>query len=93
MIESGLYRFYESFTTFLTKLRGYQFLNYENDDPRALTMKQLWGPLILCACLLGFATIMLVIEIIVFKYNQRRNQPPNLRPNLRPNQRAGNRRA
>lgn len=73
MIESGLQRFYRSFTKFLTELRGYRFLKNTEDDPRALTVEQLWGPLILSVYILCFATIILVIEIIVFKLKQRRN--------------------
>lgn len=73
MMENGLHTFYESFAGFLVQLRGRSIFNIDEDDLQTLTVEHLKGPLLLCCYTLAFAWLLLLIEIISFNLNRRRN--------------------
>lgn len=73
MMESGIHQFYRDFATFLRKLRSEMYIYYNSDDVQPITMQHMIIPLILLLCLLTLGAIVLAIEIIVHKYNMRRN--------------------
>lgn len=70
MMENGLHQFYRSFSTFLMDLIENLNHNRDNDDIQALTMEQLKIPFIIFIVLLGLASIVFVIEVIVYHFNK-----------------------
>lgn len=74
MMESGFFKFYMSMTSFTQKLIERAYLDRNDDEFRALEFNQLRRPLILLIGLWGFTTIILMVEIIVFKWNNRRRR-------------------
>lgn len=68
MMENGLSGFYESTGRFITKYRLKRFFKSEDNDVRALTLEELIGSLMFCACLLGIALVFFVIDIIAFNF-------------------------
>lgn len=80
MIESGLLRFYDTFSAFLTDVQDQirsnaeqKFSNAEDDDFRIVNLNDLRGPLIFCFYLMLFAWFILLLEVIIYKLKSRRN--------------------
>lgn len=80
MFESGLHRFYVTFTHFLTNLRAQKLLDAEDESFRALNMNDLKRPLIFCSCLLAFAWFIFILEALIkwWKYRHNERIPKNL---------------
>lgn len=77
-MENGLHQFYQSFSTFLMDLIDNRNLHHDvnddDDDIQALTMEQLKIPLIIFIVLLGLASVVFLIEVIVYHFNRLRNR-------------------
>lgn len=83
IIENGLANFYKSladslenrvFNSFNTRI-GFGFKEMQDDDVViALTIDQLKVPMIINSILLALASVLLVIEIIVYRVNKWRNR-------------------
>lgn len=75
MFESGIHRFYVTFTQFLTNLRAQKLLEAEDESFRALNMDDLKGPLVFCSGLLAFAWFVFILEALIkwlkFRYSER----------------------
>lgn len=72
--ESGFQHFYESFASFLSGFYGGSFSSLDEDDLQALTVEQLMNALLLCLMLFVLAFILLLIEIIIYKFNIWKNR-------------------
>lgn len=68
MMEYGLFEFYTNFAAFKQKFIERIYLSEEDGDPQALTMGQLKRPAILLVALCAFAAIILIVEIVIFKW-------------------------
>lgn len=64
LMESGLDRFYESFANFLFNLYSRNISKQAENDMHPMNITFMRGPLILYFCLLGFASVIFIIEII-----------------------------
>lgn len=73
MTENGLHYFYKELTKYLLNLRTRKLSNADEDGFRALDIEDLKVPLAICLCLLGFATIVFFIEIIIQRFKMRVN--------------------
>lgn len=76
MVESGLQKFFISMADFILTSELQRTLKQDHvvaDDDVidlvALKFKQLKRPIMVILCLLGAATLLLIAEIIVFKWN------------------------
>lgn len=67
MIESGLFKFYTSFTVFMEGFIVDKFNQMQENGAVALTMDQMKIPLIICFVLLVLASALLAIEITVYR--------------------------
>lgn len=67
MIEAGLQRFFMTFGDFARYLLDQKFglVNENDDEVQPLTVQQLKRPLLLMLSLLGAATLMFIVEIVV----------------------------
>lgn len=65
MMENGLHRFYESLTTFMTKIQANKLSANQSDhsEIHALTVDDLRGPLIFCSYLLAFIGFIFLLEL------------------------------
>lgn len=71
VMQSGINRFYVSYTRFKRNILERAYLDDENDNFHALTADQLKRPMILVFCLWGVALIVFIAEIAVSKYRNR----------------------
>lgn len=76
IMENGLHQFYENLSAYLEKLRAQKLLNSEEDDGNnhAINMGDLKSALMFCAYVLMFAWFMLLLEVIMYKQQMRRNR-------------------
>lgn len=81
MAEYGFYQFYQSFMEFHMDYEGqaYERLSKVNRDKdeihlESITIEQLRKPIVIVLCLNGLATIMMVVEILIFNWLKWRNR-------------------
>lgn len=80
IMENGLHRFYETFATFLRKIRSEIFLNdFDTGEIPPVSMEQMSVPIISLFALLALAGIVFSFEFMFHKFMVRRNRPV-LRP-------------
>lgn len=72
--ENGLHQFYDSFSAFQQSIIERDHLEPEDEDIQALTVDQLWRPMILVFYLWGVTIVICIEEIIAFKRKHWRNQ-------------------
>lgn len=68
MMENGLHKFYTSFTAFKRQLFEWSKFSTEDDLEHALTMEQLWRPMILIFWLWGMALVAWIAEILIRRW-------------------------
>ena len=78
MAEHGFYQFYHSILEFeMKETAGTVYLDMGIDkdeiDLEPITIEQMKKPIIIFLCLNGIAVILLIIEILVFKWLKWRN--------------------
>lgn len=74
LMESGLDRYYRSFADFLFKLYSRNIYNEAKNDVQPITIQFMRGPLILYFYMLGFASIIFMIEFIPYHFIKLRSR-------------------